>query len=169
MVFLKLFLYPQLSLASQVQPKPPPPCISLLFPSWPFFFTWVIHPLSPPPPLPPLLNCPWNINHAVEMDNLFCLDGGGGSCVPYPTRLLHPCTPSHDLRRKEPTCAFKWEPPSLLSFTLYPALFPPIIISGVSDRIRCCLLLASCGTLLQHPPNTYTHTYTHINKQTQTP
>lgn len=75
---------------------------------------------------------------------------------------IHPLTPftftpSHDLRRSAHLCLLSESPPS----PLFPALFPPIIISGVSDGIRCCLLIASCGTLLQHPrPDTHTQTQT---------
>lgn len=65
-------------------------------------------------------------------------------------------------QKKRPPVPLSESPPS----PLFPALFPPIIISGVSDGIRCCLLIASCGTLLQHPhPDTHTQTQT----QTRTP
>lgn len=71
----------------------------------------------------------------------------------YPTPFT--CTPSHDFR-KEPTCAFKWEPAP------FPPLSPAIIISGVSvsDVIRCCLLIC----LLWDSPSATpppTHTWTH--------
>lgn len=60
-------------------------------------------------------------------------------------------------QKKSPPVPLSESPPS----PLFPALFPPIIISGVSDGFRCCSLIASRGTLLQHPhPDTHTQTQT---------
>lgn len=65
------------------------------------------------------------------------------SSIPHPQ---HPHT-SLDLRKSLPV-PLREIPPS-------PFPSPPIVISGMSmsDGIRCCLLIASCGTLIQQRPS----------------